>query len=123
MQESKINRQVPQSELRKKLDMRLKERGIKRSFERSLGYNAYDYDYEEEKTGLVGILGTGLCWALCIFLATFIYANTFLNNNFSQAIVSKTESYINGSKDIDTYWENFRGWVNDIRRDRQQRKD
>ena len=120
MQESRTNRQIPQSELRRKLELRLKERG----FKRPLNYDISRYqDEKEEETPVKAIFGLGLCWIICLSLGIFIYANSLLDNNFSQGITQRTEVYLDGSHDIDTYWENFRNWVNDLRRSGLQRMD
>lgn len=120
MQESRTNRQIPQSELRRKLELRLKERG----FRKPLSYDTpHNRDNIQEGTPLKAIFGLTTCWVMCIILGGFIYTNSLLNNQFSQSIVEKTGVYLDGSKDIDTYWENFSNWVNDLRRSGLQRMD
>lgn len=121
MQENKSNRHVPQSELRRKLELRLKERGFKKSLSRGK-YGLYD-ESEEEVNLVRSVFGFSLCWIICISLGVFIYVNSTLENNFSRGVIERTEIYLDGSKGIDTYWESFRSWVNDLRRSGIKRMD
>lgn len=78
-----------ESGLKRKLEMRLRERSLKYNFEK------------DEGEGIVfNILGSSFCWLLCIAIGLFIYLNSFLYNDFSKELISKTTIYIDGSKDI-----------------------
>lgn len=120
MQESKTKRQIPQSELKRKLELRLKERGFRKPLSDNTPFSRENI---EKDTPVKAIFGLTTCWFMCIVLGSFIYTNSLLNNYFSQSISQKTEVYLDGSKDIDLYWENFRNWVNDLRRSGLQRMD
>ncbi len=111
MNEARGKRQAPQSALRTKLEVKMRERGLKKA----VTYDFADFDDMEESI-FPKILGTKTCWVMCILLGLFIYSNTFFSNKLSQTIVSKTQSYVDGSKDVDIYWENIRNWVNEKRK-------
>lgn len=114
----RTKREIPQSELRRKLNMRLQERGI----QRKISYDLPEYE-SNTFSPLTGILGNTTCWLMCICLGLFIYSNTFFGNSFSQAVVSKTEVYLDGSNDIDLSWDSIRQWVNEIRKNNAQISD
>ncbi|QNO13602.1 hypothetical protein HYG86_01865 [Alkalicella caledoniensis] len=111
----RTKREIPQSELRRKLNTRLQQRGLQRKI-------SYDIpDYETQTMGILrGVLGKSVCWLICVVLGLFIYSNTFFANSFSQGVVMRTESYLDGTNDMDLSWENFRQWVNEIRKNNAQ---
>ncbi|SES66090.1 hypothetical protein [Anaerobranca gottschalkii] len=92
-----------ESQLKRKLEMRLRERSLK-----------YNFEKDEEDGMFTSILGSSFCWLLCIAIGLFIYMNSFLYNDFSQWLISKITVYIDGSKDINLY-DSIVSWLSNFK--------